>query len=273
LHLNKSTKISIITVVYNGEKYLEKTIRSIINQTYENIEYVIIDGGSTDGTVNIIKKYENNIDYWISESDNGIYDAMNKGVDLASGEWINFMNAGDVFYSKEVVNNIFENEESIGYEIDEYDLIVGSAVANASWGMISLPTKALWKGFTHQSIFTKSSLLSALKFNVNYISAADYDFIYRTLMLNKHILMLEQIVSEVVYIDTGFSAVNEKISKMDVLRSILKNGLIHKGMFVHFMYHFIMFVANRFKSILFLFSPMLLNYLRKIRNHDAKSNE
>ena len=79
--------VSIITVVRNGEKYLEEIIKSVINQTYNNVEYIIIDGGSTDGTLAIIKKYEDYIDYWASERDKGIYDAMNKGMDLAIGDF------------------------------------------------------------------------------------------------------------------------------------------------------------------------------------------
>ena len=89
--------VTVVTVTYNAQDYLEKTIQSIISQSYSDIEYIIIDGGSTDGTLDIIKKYEKNITYWVSESDNGIYDAMNKGIKKASGEWINFMNAGDGF--------------------------------------------------------------------------------------------------------------------------------------------------------------------------------
>lgn len=77
--------MTIVTVVYNGEKYIEETILSVINQSYANVEYIIVDGGSTDGTLDLILKYEDRIDYWVSESDYGIYDAMNKGVVLSSG--------------------------------------------------------------------------------------------------------------------------------------------------------------------------------------------
>jgi glycosyltransferase involved in cell wall biosynthesis len=99
-------KVSIITVVYNGEKYLEQTIQSVIKQTYINIEYIIIDGGSTDGTVDIIKKYEDKISYWISEKDNGIYDAMNKGLAVATGDIIGLLNSDDFYIDNLVIENI-----------------------------------------------------------------------------------------------------------------------------------------------------------------------
>jgi glycosyltransferase involved in cell wall biosynthesis len=105
--LKKLPLISIITVVYNGEKYLEETIQSVINQTYPNVEYIIIDGGSTDGTLDIIKKYEDYIDYWVSEKDRGVYDAMNKGLQLSLGEYITILNADDHYEKDSIANLLF----------------------------------------------------------------------------------------------------------------------------------------------------------------------
>lgn len=95
--MEKKLKITVITVVYNGIDYIEDTILSVINQDYSNIEYIIIDGKSDDGTMDIVEKYATKISYWVSESDNGIYDAMNKGIKVATGDWIIFMNCGDYF--------------------------------------------------------------------------------------------------------------------------------------------------------------------------------
>lgn len=100
-------KISIITIVYNDAKGLERTIKSVINQTFTDYEYIIIDGGSTDETIKVIKKYENRITKWISEHDKGIYDAMNKGIKMANGEWISMMNAGDIFADNHVLMQVF----------------------------------------------------------------------------------------------------------------------------------------------------------------------
>ena len=102
-------KITVVTVCFNAEKVLEQTMLSVLSQTYKDIEYLVIDGGSKDGTLDIIKKYSDKVK-WISEPDKGIYDAMNKAIKMASGEWINFMNAGDCFASIDVLENVFSKE-------------------------------------------------------------------------------------------------------------------------------------------------------------------
>ena len=111
--MDKRPLVSIVTVVYNGEKHLEESIKSVINQTYDNVEYIIIDGGSTDGTVDIIKKYEDKIDYWVSEKDGGIYDAMNKGIVISHGKIIGIVNADDLIYPDTLakVSQAFKNDE------------------------------------------------------------------------------------------------------------------------------------------------------------------
>ena len=121
--MNSYPKVSIITVVYNGIEFLEETIKSVISQTYPNIEYIIVDGGSKDGTLDIIKKYEAHISKWISEPDKGIYDAMNKGIDLATGDWQNFLNAGDSFVDNNVLEKIFTTN------LENITLVYGDIIA------------------------------------------------------------------------------------------------------------------------------------------------
>ena len=99
-------KYSIITVNYNNREGLRRTIESVINQSCKDFEYIIIDGGSTDGSVDVIKEFDGQIDYWVSEPDKGIYNAMNKGIKKATGEYLNFMNSGDCFYDDEVLKNV-----------------------------------------------------------------------------------------------------------------------------------------------------------------------
>jgi glycosyltransferase involved in cell wall biosynthesis len=99
-------RLTVVTAVFNGSKTLEATIQSVISQTYANIEYIIIDGGSTDGTLDIIRKYEDAIDYWLSEPDKGVYDAMNKGIRASTGTWLNFLNANDVYCNCSAIESV-----------------------------------------------------------------------------------------------------------------------------------------------------------------------
>ena len=168
--------VTVVTVVYNGAKNLEETIKSVLNQTYANVEYIIMDGGSTDGTVDIIKKYESQLAYWVSEPDKGIYDAMNKAIDKATGEWMNFMNCGDRFVSPEVLN-LFTNKCNA-------DILYGDAIiqyTNFEATFRKHPLDKIWKHspFCHQACFIKASLMKEYKYNLKYKIGADHDIFYR----------------------------------------------------------------------------------------------
>lgn len=110
--INSSIKVTVITVVFNGEQTLEPTIQSILSQDYSDLEYIVIDGGSTDSTIDIIRKYESRISYWISEPDNGISDAMNKGVKFASGTLVQHLHAGDRLISQDTISRIVSSYQS-----------------------------------------------------------------------------------------------------------------------------------------------------------------
>lgn len=164
--------ISVITVVYNGAKYLEETILSILNQSYPNIEYIIIDGGSTDGTLDIIKKYENYIDYWISEPDNGIYDAMNKGIKHVTGKWILFIGSDDTLFSNETIKHVskYLNSSNTIY----YGDVLMKPVNKRYCGEIN-KRSILKKNICHQSIFYPIFVLKKYAYNTKYCIYGDYD--------------------------------------------------------------------------------------------------
>lgn len=173
-------KISVVTVVYNAVSVIEETIKSVLAQTYDNIEYIVIDGGSTDGTVDVIKKYEDRIQVFVSEPDKGIYDAMNKGIDKASGRWINFMNAGDHFYSPSSVADIFEVAES---NYSEYATVYGDAEYRLkSFSYIRQGYECdrdHFMPFSHQAAFARVDIAKKNKFNLKYKIAADTEFFLR----------------------------------------------------------------------------------------------
>ncbi len=164
--------ISIVTVVYNGAKYLEQTIKSVLEQEYDNVEYIIIDGGSTDGTLDIIKKYEEAIDYWVSESDGGIYYAMNKGINLCSGDYVAFLNADD-WYEKMAIKKVVQ---TILVSKPEFLYANIQMVDNSN-------NTSIWKGNTgqkgshipHPSCFYNVNIIRRYGFDTQYNIAADYE--------------------------------------------------------------------------------------------------
>lgn len=191
-------KITIITVVYNGVNYIEKTISSILNQTYENIEYIIIDGNSKDGTKDLLNNYKNIKSIKIiSENDKGIYDAMNKGISLATGNWINFMNAGDIFFNNDTLKEIFSFDCS-NATIIYGDLMVtyngfskiqkAKMLDNLKFGMC----------FSHQSTFFESSFAKSNLYNLQFKLASDFDLIYKAYNTERLFIYRNVIISNVI---------------------------------------------------------------------------
>lgn len=209
--------ISIITVVFNGVKDIEETINSVLSQTYSNVEYILIDGGSTDGTLEVIHKYQNKISRWISERDQGIYDAMNKGVSLAQGDWVNFMNCGDRFASPDILETLAK------LDLNNYDLIYGDAIMEYnSFSRLypKYPLRQIWKEmpFCHQALFMKTVLLKENPFNLNYKLSADYDFIYKSVISNRKFLFVDKVICYFSY--------KEGASVGNPLKSILERKSI-----------------------------------------------
>jgi glycosyltransferase involved in cell wall biosynthesis len=172
--------ITVITVVYNAVDTIEETLISVIHQTYTNIEYIVVDGASVDGTVDIIKKYENHLTCWKSEPDKGIFDAMNKGIAMATGEWINFMNSGDKFCNNDITQKIFQNQNN-----DNFGVIWGTVLIRTNKDVTEEkyipfyknPRKFRGMGICHQSIFVKTFLAKENPFNIKYKTIADYNMI------------------------------------------------------------------------------------------------
>lgn len=177
-----NTIVTIVTVTYNCESVIEKTLNSVINQSLKKIEYIVVDGKSTDCTCQLINKYKNKIDLFICEPDSGIYDAMNKGISHANGEWIIFMNAGDVFYDCNVLANVFEDREynkNIGVIHGDYCSTFNGH--NEYHHLVPFYKRTeLYRGmgFSHQATFVRTILAKETPFDLSYKLAADYNMIW-----------------------------------------------------------------------------------------------
>ena len=185
-------KISVVTVVYNSAALIENTVKSIINQSYSHIEYIVVDGGSTDGTIDILNRYKKNISTLISEPDRGIYDAMNKGISLASGDFVVFINSGDKFSSPDILEKIFSNPDAAQADVIYGDTDITDSDGNIIHSRRHRPPETLdWKSFKrgmlvcHQSFIARRNLIDS--YDLTYRYAADFDWCIRILKKSKSV--------------------------------------------------------------------------------------
>ena len=190
-------QISIITISFNAKDDLEITIQSVLNQNYPNIEYIIIDGGSSDGTIDIIKKYEDKISYWISEKDNGIYDAMNKGIKKATGDGLLFLNAGDYFVGQVITTDILV---PCFLPVKYYDFFRNFKDIKIKSYKEGLPNN-------HQGIIFENK---GLFYDTKYQLCADYDFFLRYGYDNRLPMIKLDNNNYIFYDNSGLSNQNAK---------------------------------------------------------------
>ena len=176
--------VTIITVCRNHAKELERTIRSVESQTWQEKEYLVIDGASTDDSLDVIKAHEASITRWVSEPDQGIYDAMNKGVKMAQGEWVIFMNAGDTFAGDDTLQRVFGNP--LDADVIYGDVIKGELVKKAE-----APRNAHRMFYCHQSAFVRTSCLREFPFDIRHRMSADFKQVKQLYLSGKTFLQLD----------------------------------------------------------------------------------
>ncbi|MCY7363193.1 MAG: glycosyltransferase, partial [Ignavibacteria bacterium] len=183
-------KVSIITVCYNAEKHIEETIQSVLSQDFNDLEYLLIDGGSNDSTVEIVNKYNSKIDCIISEKDEGMYDAMNKGIKLAKGELIGILNAGDLFLNEKVVSEIvnkIEEKDAVYADLDYVnELTTNRIIRKWTSGEFNFTNFKYGWMLPHPTLFIKKKIYENFgMYRLDYKTAADYELMLRIFYKNE----------------------------------------------------------------------------------------
>jgi len=252
----KNFKVSIITITYNSEKTLDDTIKSVLSQTYKDIEYIIVDGASTDGTIGIIKKYENEISKFISEPDEGIYDAMNKGLKLATGYIVGILNSDDVYYDNKVIEKVVDKfkKEAVDsvygdlYYVKENDL---NEVVRY-WKSSDFKQGSFAKGWhpPHPTFFVKREIYHKYGlFDLDMKVSADFELMLR--FLEKYKISIAYIPSVIVRMRTGGES-NKSIKNIitgnkSILKAFDKND-IEVNKFIYPFYRFVPKIFQVLKS-------------------------
>ena len=237
MHNHLTPKFTVITVTYNAGSVLEDTIQSVISQTYHHIEYLIIDGASKDDTLDVVKRYDGHITRVVSEPDGGLYDAMNKGIALATGDYLCFLNAGDSFHEDDTLQLIAHSLQ----EAELPDVIYGeTALVNAKGHFLRMrrlaaPEVLTWKSFQqgmlvcHQAFFAKRTLVEP--YDLRYRFSADFDWCIRVMkkshaLHNSHLTIID-------YLDEGMTTLNRRAS----LRERFHIMVHHYGLLTTIMHH------------------------------------
>ncbi|MEA4950819.1 MAG: glycosyltransferase family 2 protein [Petrimonas sp.] len=230
-------KLSVITVTYNAEKTLERTLKSVSGQTYPYVEHIVVDGKSEDHTVSLIQKYGNSALKWVSESDKGLYDAMNKAVTMTTGDYLCFLNAGDTFYTDDTVERMMNSFEAASPP----DIIYGeTAIVDDSGKFLfmrrlSVPETLSWKSFKqgmvvcHQAFIVRKTIFEP--YSLDYRFSADVDWCIR--MMKKSRRIHNTYLTLINYLNEGVTTANRKASLKERYRIMVK----HYGQVSTFLHH------------------------------------
>lgn len=197
----KQPRLSVVTVTYNAESCVEKTILSVLNQTYANVEYLIIDGGSKDGTMDIVNRYKDRIHYIVSEKDRGIFDGMNKGIFAAQGDYVIMMNADDTFHD----NKVLEDVAAFIAEHPDSDVVFGNANEEREYGFFvtkpDLASISKKMSISHQALFVKTDLLKQKPFVVEHRYAADFEQVSAFYLEGRPFSYIDRTIADIVLSD------------------------------------------------------------------------
>lgn len=238
--------LSVITIVYNNVRDIERTMLSVLNQTYPNIEYLVIDGASNDGTKEVIEGYKDKLSRYVSEPDKGIYDAMNKGLELATGDYVLFMNSGDELYDNETVSAVFAAAPNADIYYGETEMF------NGNWESLGrrrhqAPENFSWKSFkygmsiSHQAIYIKRDIVSP--YDLSYKYSADIDWIIKAAKKAGKIVNTRRYVAK--YLVGGISkqkhldSLNERFHIFSKYYGMLPNLLNHVVIAFRLAYYFL----------------------------------
>jgi len=225
MHNPSTPKFTVITITYNAESVLENTIKSVASQTYQQIEYIIVDGASKDGTMEIVKKYNKYISKVVSEPDKGLYDAMNKGITMATGDYLCFLNAGDRFHENNTLQQITQSitEKELPDILYGETAIVDKTDHLLHMRRLRVPRNLTWKSFKngmlvcHQSFFVKRTL--AEPYDLSYRFSADFDWCIR--MMKKAQVLHNTHLTIINYLNEGVTTRNHRASlleRFDIMR-------------------------------------------------------